>query len=400
MTLLPNFASTNPAADRLFRDAMQLLGAVSDAALGRALGTSARTASVAARLAKRHGVDEAAITAAYYAGLLHGIGGVRLHPSMDGWSERAREIARWDVPLHGATIVGNIGGLPSGTADLIRWHRESWDGTGTPDRLRWHGIPSLAMIVNIAMSFIELANDPAEPRGADEAMYEILGRSGRTFAVSLVREFRDLFMSERETFTDVIEPATLIIDGSLTHPNDAIVSVARDADARDERSAGRGKRIAALVATTTEHLDWSAEQRADAELAAELTALGRLHARGSDNEFDPLSRLGREGRAAEGSAAAKIVSIAPSYAHLASALRSSSEWFDGTGLPDRKRADAIDPIARVLAVATAYESLVSGPYGLTPSNGPTAATRMIAASGTQFDPPTVNAFLKAQGASA
>ena len=400
MTLLPGLVGDPvPAADRVFRDAMQLLGAVGDAVSGRALGTSSRVASLAARLAERHGADKTGRTAAYFAGLLHGIGGVRLRSTVDGASDRAREIARWDVPLHGAAIVAKIGGLPNATADMIRWHCESWDGTGYPDRLRWHGIPSLAMIVNIAMTYIELANDPNEPRGPDEAMYEILGRSGRMFSVPLVREFRDLFMTQRETIDDSIEP-DLAIDHALAQPDAAIVAVARDSDARDERSVGRGIRIAKYLSATADVLGWSSDQRADAILAAELTAFGRLHVRGVRDEFDPLSRLGRDVRASEGSAAAAIVASAPSYARLAPALRASSEWFDGTGLPDRKRAKDIDPIARVLAIATAYESLVSGPYGLTPSNGPTAATRLIAASGTQFDPASVDAFLKAQGVSA
>jgi HD-GYP domain-containing protein (c-di-GMP phosphodiesterase class II) len=400
MTLLPDLVGDPvPAADRAFLDAMRLLGAVGDAVSGRALGASAGVASLAARLAARHGVDAERITAAYYAGLLHGIGGVRLKSSGEGWSDRAREIARWDIPLHGAKIVANIGGLPPATADMIRWHCESWDGTGYPDRLRWHGIPSLAMIVNIAMTFIELGNDPSEPRGADEAMYEILGRSGKEFSVPLVREFRDFFMTNRESIAEIIEPP-LAIDRALAHPDAAIIAVARDADKRDERSAGRGERIASFVATTAAELGWAANVRADAILAAELTAFGRLHGRGVRDEFDPLSRLGRDLRAAECRAAAAIVATAPSYARLAVPIRGSSEWFDGTGLPDRKRANDIDPIARVLALATAYESLVSGPYGLTPSNGPTAATRIVAASGTQFDPITVSAFLKAQGVSA
>jgi len=378
---------------------MRLLGAVGDAVSGRALGASAGVASLAARLAERHGVDATGITAAYYAGLLHGIGGVRLKSQNDGWSERAREISRWDIPLHGAKIIARIGGLPAATADMIRWHCESWDGTGYPDRLRWHGIPSLAMIVNIAMTFVELGNDPSEPRSADEVMYEILGRSGKAFSVPLVREFRDYFMMNRESIAQIIEPP-LEIDRALANPDAAIVAIARDADERDERSAGRGERIAAYVGTTAKELGWASHVRDDAMLAAEFTAFGRLHGRGVGDEFDPLSRLGRDVRAAEGTAAAAIVSIAPSYARLAPALRGASEWFDGTGLPDRKRGDDIDPIARVIGLATAYESLVSGSYGLTPSNGPSAASRIVAASGTQFDPTTVNAFVKAQGVSA
>ncbi len=48
-------------------------------------------------------------------------------------SDQVRTLILADFPLRGAWLAAAIDGLPAGTADLIRWHREHDDGTGFPD---------------------------------------------------------------------------------------------------------------------------------------------------------------------------------------------------------------------------------------------------------------------------
>jgi len=103
-----------------------------------------------------------------------------------------------DAPLHGAHLVAALPGLPAGAADLVRWHRERDDGTGFPDRLRWDGIPADAAALGIVHAFLDLVEDPHEPRAPEEAVFAITAESGRAFAVELVRAFREFLAATPE----------------------------------------------------------------------------------------------------------------------------------------------------------------------------------------------------------
>jgi response regulator RpfG family c-di-GMP phosphodiesterase len=69
------------------------------------------------------------------------------------------------------------------------------------------------------------------------------------------------------------------------------------------------------------------------------------------------------------------------------------ERFDGTGYPRGLSGDRIPLGARIVAVAEAYDSLVSGGLPHRTALTPAQALREIqAASGTAFDPAVVRAF--------
>ena len=71
------------------------------------------------------------------------------------------------------------------------------------------------------------------------------------------------------------------------------------------------------------------------------------------------------------------------------------ERWDGEGYPEGLRGDEIPLLARVVAVADAYEAMTSDrPYrrSLSPEE---AVRRIREAAGAQFDPRVVEAFLRA-----
>ena len=70
------------------------------------------------------------------------------------------------------------------------------------------------------------------------------------------------------------------------------------------------------------------------------------------------------------------------------------EKFDGTGYPDGLKGEEIPLGARILAVADAFEAMISRrPYRKSTST-PEAIKELKRQSGTQFDPQAINAFLK------
>jgi putative nucleotidyltransferase with HDIG domain len=77
-------------------------------------------------------------------------------------------------------------------------------------------------------------------------------------------------------------------------------------------------------------------------------------------------------------------------------VRHHHEWFDGSGYPDGLQGRAVEPLARVLAVADAFDAITSDrPYRV--AGRPDEALREIrAGAGTQFDPAVVRATVRAR----
>lgn len=377
MTLL---RSTVPVTS----DAIRLLSAMGDALGAHPIGFSLRVANVAANFAVQRGCDPETLAATYFAAALHEIGSVRIMIP-EGTSERETIIARWDAPPEGARMADAISALPHATGDYIRWHRESFDGTGFPDRLRWNGIPHAAMAINISRAFVLAIFAQGRDSSPAEALFDLFGEAGRTYSTTVVRELRTFFASAPDRFDAPYESTWPLteLDG-----NALVRSLCTAVDARSMRTQGRGDRMERTVTEIVKQLGDRAIDVASAAFAARLFSLGRLVRDSRVDDFDPLARLGREARAAQAAGAAAIVASAPDYAAFGPILAASSEWYDGTGLPRGIHGTAIHPIARVLAVASAAEDL---------RHTNEAPVRITAAAGKQFDPEVVGAYMATLG---
>lgn len=356
--------------------ALGLLSAVGDAFAGRRPGFGLRRAALAARFARHRGADEPAVVASWLAGALAETGRVAVVVP-PGTSERLRLLAEADAPLHGARLVAALPGAPRGAADLVRWHREHEDGTGFPDRLRWDGIPADAIGLGIAHAFLELVDDPAEPRHPGEALYAVVAESGRRFRVGLVGAFREFVL----TVPDALEPLPPAALADALPPLDAqatLADLAGRIDAREERTAGRSERLAAIAGPLAARLGLDPGPVAR---LARLLALGRAapDLPPHDDGFDPLSRFGREPRLAEARRAAALAAAVPAYAGDAPLLAQAAHWYE---------EDPPERPAGIVALAQAADALdaVEGPR------------RLAAAAGTQFDPVVVRAYLVSLGA--
>lgn len=74
-------------------------------------------------------------------------------------------------------------------------------------------------------------------------------------------------------------------------------------------------------------------------------------------------------------------------------VRHHHEHFDGTGYPDGLKGDGIPLEARILATADAYEAMTGLRTHRKRMSPATARAELVRASGTQFDPAVVEAFL-------
>jgi diguanylate cyclase (GGDEF)-like protein len=84
----------------------------------------------------------------------------------------------------------------------------------------------------------------------------------------------------------------------------------------------------------------------------------------------------------------------PQLRHFAPLVRHHHERYDGAGYPDGLKGEASPKLARVLAVADAYGSMVSDWTGHAAVSPAQARERLKAGAGTQFDPGMVDALLR------
>jgi len=88
-----------------------------------------------------------------------------------------------------------------------------------------------------------------------------------------------------------------------------------------------------------------------------------------------------------------ILSAVNEYSTLARIVLAHHEWYDGNGYPKGLKGDEIPLQARIIAVAEAYDFMVSGMTFSTPKTRQQAVEELRNNAGTQFDPAVVSAFV-------
>jgi response regulator RpfG family c-di-GMP phosphodiesterase len=367
-------------------EVLTFFGMVADYAAGDAPESGERVASLATGMAKVAGLPQEELDALHWAARLRNIGVLGNAGFAKGasLSERETMMSRSDVPAAGARLCERIAALPAATADIVRWQRECWDGTGYPDQLRWSGIPKSAQLLHIANTYAA-SEDP------EEALSAITMESGRSYAPEQARTFTMWF----HTFGGEIESAALpvaALDPQSTPVARVIGMLSQQVDAHNG-TPGRAERIAGRAAETAKQLGLDEEAIRQARLAALLFGIGELRAPELESlQFDALARLGIETRAGHAVAAARLAAQCPYVSEIAPVLRARAEWYDGTGAPDGLRHDAIPHAARVLAAVIAYDALDEAYRSRITEKRTLPIVRLETASGTQFDPDPVRAL--------
>lgn len=394
MSLAEGTGGSSSPESAALGEVLAFFGLVADYAAGTAPEEGERIASLCAGMAAIAGFSQQELDALYYAARLRNIGalGNPAYAKGEPLSEREAMMVSWDVPAVGARICERIAALPPQTADIVRWQAECWDGTGYPDQIRWSGVPKAAQLLHLARTYVRSA-DP------EEGLTTITAESGRSFAPDQVRTFIMWF----HTFGGEIEasPAGACgLDASRTSSIEIVEWLCEAVDVHNA-TPGRGRRIARRGEEIGRQLGCDAETLRRITLASLLFGIGELRAQESEAaQFDSLARLGIETRSAHAVAAAKLVGQCPFLAEAAPVLRARSEWYDGTGSPDRLRHDAIPRAAQILAVCIAYDALDEAYRSRITEERTLPIVRLETASGTQFDPSVVRALTEVVKANA
>jgi two-component system, cell cycle response regulator len=165
-----------------------------DAELGEHTGD---VAALAARVARRLGLDDDEVERIATASELHDVGKIAIPRSIVR-KPTALDEEEWAF-MRRHTLIGEriAQGAPAlvGVAGLIRSSHERWDGGGYPDGLGGEEIPLGAQILFVCDSFSAMTTDRCYKAGMSEAeaLEELRRNAGTQFAPAVVEAFAAAF---------------------------------------------------------------------------------------------------------------------------------------------------------------------------------------------------------------
>jgi putative nucleotidyltransferase with HDIG domain len=240
---------------------------------------------------------------------------------------------------------------------------------------RYAGIMPAADVIAVAME--RVASTLA---GASQSPFRAAFEAARRDAEAAIARQRALPGAERHEAVDEID---VVLDDLVTR-----------IDQSDELTAEHSRAVSSWCTRLGKRLG---------ESAAEIVHLGRaglIHDIGKVATPAAILRAPRaldqdemtimRRHAADGAA---IVERMPLIVSLLPAVRNHHERFDGTGYPDRLKFETIPRVARIVAVADAFNAMIGRrPYRppLAPSE---ALERLVGGRGDQFDPDIVDAMV-------
>jgi len=187
-----------------------------------------------------------------------------------------------------------------------------------------------------------------------------------------------------------------LVRESLEQTRQALIALADTIDARDSSTYQHSQRVAEYAEMTARQMRLPYDELELIVTSARLHDLGKI---GMDNMMlykpGPLSNEERGEFQRHPSIGESLVGYFPAFGVGRDIVRHHHEHFNGRGYPNGVKGKEIPLGARILAVADAYDAMTSDrPYRSAMSKE-TAIARLKGASGTQFDPQVVEAFLTA-----
>ncbi len=176
---------------------------------------------------------------------------------------------------------------------------------------------------------------------------------------------------------------------------DTITTLAQVVEFRDEYTGNHTVRVTTYSLALAHHLDLPAEQIELLRIGTPLHDIGKISIPDAIlNKPDRLTNQEFEVMKSHTVKGAEIVQTIPDLHPIIPIVRSHHERWDGKGYPDGLRGEAISPLARIVALADAFDAMTSDrPYrkGLPPSF---AFAEIEKQAGVQFDPAFAAGFLR------
>lgn len=156
-----------------------------------------------------------------------------------------------------------------------------------------------------------------------------------------------------------------------------------------------GKRIHDLVVRIGDRIGLTTKEKDELDILAALHDIGQIAIPSdilvkpcylTDEEWELMKKHPEIGD--------KIVRVVPGLVDIAEAILSHHEYWNGTGYPRGLKGDQIPLLARILAIADAYDVMTNGrPYKKAISHNE-AVEEIKRCAGTQFDPCLAQQFIE------
>jgi diguanylate cyclase (GGDEF)-like protein len=155
---------------------------------------SERVGELAARIARRLGIDEPQIELTRLAGSLHDLGKLAIPEEIlrkPGALNESERLVLQRHPQIGYRMLESLGVEP--IAEWVLHHHERWDGSGYPDRLRGEEIPLGARIIFVADAFDAMTSERVyrKPLSDRDAVAELERCAGTQFDPAVVDAFSE-----------------------------------------------------------------------------------------------------------------------------------------------------------------------------------------------------------------
>jgi putative nucleotidyltransferase with HDIG domain len=198
-----------------------------------------------------------------------------------------------------------------------------------------------------------------------------------------------LYRQQRET-AEALARANERLEGANLSFATALVATL---DARDRYTAGHSAAVAIYARDIAQRMGLSRQEQQLAHLCGLVHDVGKIGLAAAVLEkTGSLSLEERRQMERHSEIGERILRNVDDYAEIADVVRHHHERVDGNGYPDRLHGDEIPLLARIIAVADAYNAMTSDrPYrDAMPSR--VARLRLAQAVETQFDTSVVAAF--------
>jgi putative nucleotidyltransferase with HDIG domain len=209
---------------------------------------------------------------------------------------------------------------------------------------------------------------------------------GPAFAAhSLYRLYREQrhATEELERVNETLERANISFAGAL------IAAL----DARDQYTAGHSAAVAVYAREIARELGLGLEEQDRVHLCGLVHDIGKVGLPpGILEKAGALTKQERLTMEQHSVIGERILSRVEDYADVALVVRHHHERVDGEGYPDGLHENQIPVMARIIAVADAYDAMTSArPYRDAMPSG-VALARLVEGAGSQFDESVVQAF--------
>ena len=166
-------------------------------------------------------------------------------------------------------------------------------------------------------------------------------------------------------------------------------------DTKDSYTGDHSTRVAELAVAVAQAMRLPAEMVEEIRMGARLHDLGKIGVPDAIlTKRGPLSPDEQEVMRRHAEAGFSILERAPLSDYVRQAVRHTHERWDGNGYPDGLAGEAIPLLARIVAVADAYEAMTSDrPYRLG-MHSQVALKRLRGDAGSHFDPAVVEVFVR------